>query len=388
MTGMRLTRRDFLLSTGLCAAAATWPGRLALAYAATEKRLLLVILRGGMDGLAAVVPYGDRVYAGARGDMALPQNAESLVVLDHHFAMHKSLAPLAALFQQKELLVLHAAATPYRERSHFEAQDLLENGSLKPHGISTGWLSRAVAVLPGTSAVAVGPAVPLVLRGDAPVTSWAPSILPEVDDDFLNRVMHMYEHDPLLSKAVAGAMQEDGRMQGNTRGPRAFVGMMQKAALFLSAPKGARIGAIDMGGWDTHANQGTADGRLANNMEILAEGLTAFRQGMGAQWENTAVLVVTEFGRTVKSNGTGGTDHGTAGVAFLLGGSVQGGQVVGDWPGLSRLYEGRDLYPANDLRRLLKGTLHGHLGIAEAQLAETVFPGSGSAAPFQSLFRA
>lgn len=388
MIGMRLTRRRFFLNAGLCAAVVTWPGRLALAYTATEKRLLLVILRGGMDGLAAVVPYGDHAYADARGDMALPQNAESLVALDNHFAMHKSLAPLASLFQQKELLVLHAAATPYRERSHFEAQDLLENGSLKPHGISTGWLSRAVAALPGASAVAMGPAIPLVLRGDAPVTSWAPSILPEVDDDFLNRVMHMYERDPLLSEAVAGAMQEDGRMQGNTRGPRAFIGMMQKAASFLSAPKGARIGAIDMGGWDTHANQGTADGRLANNMEILAEGLTAFRQGMGTHWKDTAVLVVTEFGRTVKSNGTGGTDHGTAGAAFLLGGGVQGGQMIGDWPGLARLYEGRDLYPANDLRRLLKSTLHGHLGIAEAQLAETVFPGSGSMALFQSLFRA
>ena len=393
-----ISRRTFIKQLGagmVCAAmASALPARFAFAAAPGSKRFLVVILRGAMDGLVAVVPFGDKAYADIRGSMALPQDAGTLINLDGFFALHHSLKPLATMFQSKELLILHAVATPYRERSHFDAQDLLENGSDKPHGLSTGWLNRAIAAM-GTppEALAVGPAVPLMLRGSAKVTSWAPSTLPEADEDFLTRVMQMYEHDPLLMNALASAQEMrdmgDAGMggMGSARGPRAFIAMMKKAASFMNTATGARIGTVEIGGWDTHAHQGLGTGRLANNFDILAQGLDAYRQDMGAAWKDTAVLVVTEFGRTVKGNGTGGTDHGTASVAFLLGGNVNGGRVIGDWPGLSSLYQDRDLMPANDLRALLKGTLHQHLGIAPTQLDASIFPGSREAGEFGGLFR-
>lgn len=391
-----ISRRTFLKQLGAgaaCAAmATTLPARFAFAAAPGNKRLLVVILRGAMDGLAAVVPFGDKAYADIRGSMALPQDAETLINLDGFFALHHSLKPLATMFAQKELIILHAVATPYRERSHFDAQDLLENGSDTPRSLSTGWLNRAIATM-GTppEALAVGSAVPLMLRGSAKVASWAPSMLPEADEDFLTRVMRMYERDPLLMNALVSAQEmrrmDSGGGMGGARGPRAFIAMMKKAASFMNAASGARIGTVETGGWDTHANQGLGTGKLTNNFDILAQGLEAYREGMGAAWKDTAVLVVTEFGRTVKGNGTGGTDHGTASAAFLLGGSVNGGRIVGDWPGLSKLYQDRDLMPANDLRALLKGTLHQHLGIAPAQLEASIFPGSWGAGEFGGLFR-
>lgn len=382
-----LSRRHFIQQAGILSLASMLPFRFALASTPTNKRLLVVILRGAMDGLHAVVPYSDSNYAAARGSMALPQNAEHLIVLDKTFALHKALEPIAPLYTNKELLILHAAATPYRERSHFDAQDLLENGSNQPHQLSTGWLNRAVASMPGSSAIALGPSVPLLLRGNGKVTSWAPPTLPDVDDDFMARVIHMYENDALLNGTLQGAMNNGSGISGNGRGQRAFISMMQQAATFMAAPAGPRIGSIDLGGWDTHTNQGLATGRLPTALKILAEGLVAYRQGMGAAWNDTAVLVMTEFGRTVKANGSGGTDHGTASVAFLLGGAVNGGRIVGDWPGLARLYEDRDLMPVNDIRGLLKGTLVGHLGIPDAQVSGTVFPNSAAAAPIAGLFR-
>lgn len=349
-----------------------------------------MILRGALDGLAAVPPIGDRAYADARGKMALPQNGDTLLNLDGYFALHSALKPLMPLYEQKQILITHATATPYRDRSHFDAQNLLESGSDKPHALSSGWLNRAVASLsPATEAMALGSAVPLLLRGDAKVGSWAPSILPDVDEDFLSRVMHMYQSDPLLLDALSSAKEMQGMgggMAGARRGPRAFIGMMQKAARFMAQQKGARIATVEIGGWDTHANQGLATGRLANNLGILAEGLVAFQKGMGAAWQDTAVLCITEFGRTVKGNGTGGTDHGTASVAFLLGGGVSGGRVIGDWPTLSKLHEGRDLIPANDLRALLKTTLHQHLLLPTETLDSRVFPNSSRAWLGEKLF--
>jgi len=378
-----ISRRKFIKHTGsagaLALASALWPMRFAFAETPHENRLLVVILRGAMDGLAAVVPYADRAYADVRGAMALPQNAATLIQLDGMFAMHTALKPLTELYQQKQLLILHAAATSYRDRSHFDAQDLLENGSDKPHALTTGWLNRAVLVLPKSQeALAIGSSVPLMLRGQAKVGSWAPSVLPDVDEDFLSRVMHMYQSDPLLLRALTSA--QDMRGVGGSvmggRGTKAFIGMIEKAAAFMSAPTGARIGTIELGGWDTHANQGLEKGRLANNFSILADGLVAYKKAMGAVWAQTAVLVITEFGRTVKGNGTSGTDHGTGSIAMLLGGGVSGGRVVGDWPGLSQLYEDRDLMPVNDLRGLLKSTLNQHLGIQDTVLDQQIFPGS------------
>lgn len=385
-----IARRHVLTGAGLLCGAAMlgWPGRLALAAAPTDKRLMVVILRGGMDGLAAVPPVGDPAYRAARGALALPDTAH--LPLDGIFAIHAALKPLHDLYRAKELLLVHAAATPYRERSHFDAQDLLENGSAKAHGLATGWLARTVDALgAGTRGLALGPAVPLVLQGTKQVQSWAPSILPEVDEDFLARVARMYRGDEALAMALEEGMGMPDVATGKKpgRGPRQFIETMKVAATFLHRPDGARLATIDLTGWDTHANQGTEQGRMIEPMRILAEGITALRDGMAEDWRHTAVVVITEFGRTVAANGSGGSDHGTGSVAFLVGGAVRGGRVVGDWPGLAsnRLYQNRDLYPANDVRGLLKGVLADHLGLDDKRLSGTIFPASDGVAPFKGL---
>jgi uncharacterized protein (DUF1501 family) len=391
MTEHSDSRRRFLSTAGLLGLSGMLRPYPILAAAPGERRLLVVILRGGLDGLAAVVPHADRAYRSARGEMAMPESDAALIDLDGHFALHESLAPLAELYRRRELLIVHAVASPYRKRSHFDAQDVLESGAPQPHRLPTGWLNRAAAALdPEPAGIAIGPAIPHVLRGDAPVGSWAPSILPAVDEDFLSRVMHMYEGDALLWESLAEARRlelGDGMDGGKMRGRRAFIPMMERTASFMRAPHGPRLAAIDLGGWDTHANQGREKGRLANNLKLLGEGLAAYRRDMGPVWADTAVLVITEFGRTVHANGSGGTDHGTASVAFLLGGSVAGGRIAGDWPGLARLHEGRDLVPANDLRALLKGTIEAQLGLDARALDEVVFPESRDVAALHGLVR-
>lgn len=389
ISSYNLSRRHFLQWMGVAGTSMLLPMKFAFAATPGDKRLMVVILRGALDGLGAVIPYGDTSYMDARGNIATTANTDTLINLDGFFALPKSLAPLAPLYSTKELSILHATATPYRERSHFDAQDLLENGGTTPHGLRSGWLNRTLASLNGKpQGLALGPDIPLILRGSGNVSSWNPSILPEVDTDFIRRVQGMYAEDAVLSHALeqSALMQQLAGSDAEPRNARNFPNMMKKAASMMSAVTGPRLASIDMFGWDTHVNQGTDKGRLANNLRVLAEGLMNFRTGMGGHWKDTAVLVITEFGRTVRGNGTGGTDHGTGSVAFLLGGNVAGGRVIGDWPGLKTLLQDRDLTPANDLRSLLKGTLAGHLGIGEPALA-TIFPDSASAPTYAGLFK-
>ena len=396
---MPLTRRDFLLRGGMLVAAGAFGGpALALAQAPTEQRLFVVVLRGALDGLAAVVPYGDRSYGDARGPLALPDHV--LIRLDSFYAMNSALASLAVRYQQKRLLVLHATATPYRSRSHFDGQDVLDSGAVEAHASSTGWLNRALVALRGGQGVAIGPSVPLLLQGPGDVTSWSPSILPGATPDLLAQVVHLYEADPLLSRAIRDAeMLRSERPEsvsaatprGGARGPQAFAAMMRRAGELLGDGRsGLRLGAIELGGWDTHVAQGLDRGRLANAMQQLSSGLEAFEQALGPAWQQTAVLVVTEFGRTVKGNGTGGSDHGTGTVAFLMGGKVAGGRVIGDWPGLAphQLYQERDLRPVNDLRALQKGVLAEHLGLDEGALGDAIFPGSTDVPALRGLVQA
>jgi uncharacterized protein (DUF1501 family) len=391
------SRRDVLIGAGIfgCCGLLGFPA-MSFASADTDRRLMVVILRGAMDGLAAVPAIGDASYRGARGDLALPDS--QLLPLDGHFAMNAAAPQLHALYQAQQLLILHAAATPYRERSHFEAQDLLENGSAVPHGLQTGWLGRTVDALGGrVQGLAIGPTVPLVLQGAHNIQSWAPSNLREVGDaDFMRRVEMMYRNDPVLSGALAEgqAMQRQadasGAMgdKGEGAGKAQFAGMMKTAAAFMSQPSGARIGTIDLTGWDTHAGQGTTQGRFTQVLGTLSAGIDAFRAGMGPAWNDTAVLMMTEFGRTVHGNGTGGSDHGTASAAFLAGGSVKGGRVIGNWPGLApdQLYQNRDLYPDNDLRSLVKAVLTQHLALPGDTVDTAIFPQSTGVAPFPGLF--
>ncbi len=383
---MTLTRRT-LLGTATATGLSVFGGRLALADAVTNRRFVLVILRGGMDGLAAVPPYGDRFYRQIRGGLAFddPLRGNGMADLDGFFGLHPALAPIAPWYRAGELLPIHAVATPYRERSHFDGQNLLENGTDRPRGADDGWLNRAIGLLDGGErrlGLAVGQTVPLVLRGDTPVASWSPAVLPEADGAFLDRLAVMYQDDsvfgPLLAEAVSVDAMADSALGGTSRRGRAQAADLARVAGgMLAAPDGPRIAVLEVSGWDTHAGQGVETGRLARSLTSLANGLTELRAALGPAWHETVVAVVTEFGRTAMPNGTGGTDHGTAGAALLAGGRIAGGRVLTDWPGLgtSDLYEGRDLAPTLDLRSVFKAVLQEHLELTADAVDRAVFAG-------------
>jgi uncharacterized protein (DUF1501 family) len=440
-----LDRRRFLTTSALAAGGLLLTSRLTLASTAgTTSRFVFIILRGALDGLAAVPPYGDPDYARLRGELALgaPGSNGGALKLDNTFGLHPSLAFMGESYQASELIVFHAIASPYRERSHFDGQDVLENGYTRPHAVQTGWLNRALAALPADRSrkemgVALGQNVPLVMRGAAPVASWSPSRLAALDDDTLARITDLYAKDPLLSKRLADALAADAiateaqatgmsgaaapaaaramadskaseatrgaaEMQGDAPGGAVdaqpsemlakrekaaarsgarYVEVIRAAAGFLRRDEGPQIAVFDATGWDTHANEGAAKGQLSARLGALDAGLRTLKDQLGPVWKNTAVLIATEFGRTVATNGTRGTDHGTGAAAFLLGGAVRGGRVVADWPGLSAraLYQGRDLNPTLDIRSVLKGVLGEHMQVPTAALESSVFPDSTKA---------
>jgi uncharacterized protein (DUF1501 family) len=391
-----MNRREVLYGVTASAVTALAP-RLVLARANTDARFVLVILRGALDGLAAAPAYGDGVYANKRGELAITAPAYKL---DGLFALHPSLARLHERYRAQELIVFHAVASPYRDRSHFDGQDLLENGTNDAKGAHDGWLNRLLPALAvrqkratETIAVALAQNVPLVLRGAARVNSWAPSRLPDADADTLQRVADLYANDPWFATRLQAALAADetaetGAMESGKRNPLNAIDAVSSAAgEFLAAADGPRIAVIEAGGWDTHANQGAERGQLANRLQGLDRGLESLRLALGEAWKTSAILVVTEFGRTVAVNGARGTDHGAAGCAFLLGGAVAGGRVIADWPGLAThaLYQGRDLRPTLDLRSVFKGVLASHLGVAESVLEERVFPDSRRASPMTGL---
>jgi len=361
----------------------------AISFAALPggRRLVVVVLRGGMDGLHAVAPVGDPDYARARGAMALAPS--DLVGLDATFALHPALAPLLPYWQKRELAIVHAVASPYRERSHFDAQDMLEGGGIRPHDHADGWLNRTLAAAGAGkgAALAVAQGLPLILRGAAPASSWAPSPLPGLPPALIDKVAALYAGDAVLAGAFEEAVQSSAMadaVMAEDDGP------MMAAGRLLAAGDGPRVAVLELGGWDTHVGQGLAKGRLAEALAKLAGGLNALAVALGPVWRDTVVVAVSEFGRTVAANGTGGTDHGTGGVALLLGGKVAGGRVLGRWPGLSAaaLYQGRDLAPTTDLRAVFKGVLRDHLGIAPTALDGTIFPDSGAIAPLGGLVNA
>ena len=384
---MKIDRRAFL---GLGASAATLSllPRFALAAAAaSDTRFLLVLLRGGMDGLHALQPFGDPGFAALRGDFAHADGQPAALRLDAEFALHGKLQFMSQLYAGKSLLPVIAVAPPYRQRSHFEAQDCVENGTAGSGG-STGWLNRCVASVPGSKGLAVSSVMPLAMRGKAEVATWSPPMPERLDPILWQQLQLLYAADPALAATFA-AIDSDAEGMATGRGGQAGLRLpqaMAAAARFMSAADGPRIGFVEDTGWDTHNN---ALGVLNRKFSELDAGLRAFHDGAQAIWNNTVVAIVTEFGRTAAINGTGGTDHGTGGVAFLAGGGVQGGRVAGDWPGIARaqLNDGRDLRATTDMRSLFKGVLRDHLGIADASLAERVFPDSRSVTPMTGLLR-
>jgi len=417
-----ISRRRFLEAGLFAGATSLVASRLAFANAPTDARFAFVLLRGALDGLSAVPPVGDPDYAGLRGQIALGKSGEGAALpLNATFGLHPSLKFLHASYMAKELAVIHAVASPYRERSHFDGQDVLEGGGTRPHETQSGWINRALAALPAgpaRSGVALGANVPLAMRGSVEVASWSPTKIATLDDETLARITDLYARDPLLSRRLAEALESDAiaseareaanamppsdaamvssqpnvveRDAKERRGNNArYAEAARAAANFLRREDGPRVAMFDTTGWDTHANEGGAQGQLALRLRGLDVALETFRDALGPVWRNTVVLVATEFGRTAAINGTRGTDHGTGAAAFLLGGAVVGGRVLADWPGLSRgsLHEGRDLRATTDLRAIMKGVLHDHLGVPAGALDSQVFPESSATRKLSGLIR-
>ncbi|HEY4469806.1 MAG TPA: DUF1501 domain-containing protein [Stellaceae bacterium] len=407
------TRRELLLGSGVLFAWASVP-RIARAEG-REPRLLVIVLRGALDGLGVVAPVGDPEWGNLRGDKGLAlDGATPALPLDGFFALNPAMPNFHRQYQAGQAIVVHAVATPYRERSHFDGQDVLESGLAKPGAADTGWLNRALAALEpgghvdphGRQAFAVGPITPLVVRGPAPVLSWVPPKLQPVGDDTTMRLLDLYRHtDPTFARVLeeriglaaiarAGGMtSEPGDERPAIQGGgiaqvRAYFGEAAGAAgKFLAGAEGPRVGALAFDGWDTHVDEGAVKGRLANLLGALDGALAAIESNMGDAWHETVVVLVTEFGRTARLNGSDGTDHGTATVALLAGGALKGGRVIADWPGLKEvdLYEKRDLKPTADLRAILKGLAGEHLCADSGKLETAVFPDSGNVKPLRGL---
>ena len=411
------SRRRFLLGTGALAASAALPGVL-FAHTGGSSRLVVVILRGALDGMAAVPPYADPDYASLHRELAIasPGSPDGALALDHTFGLHPSLTFLHERYAVGELIVFNAVASPYRDRSHFDGQNVLENGLTKPIGTADGWLNRALAALPrradgpGERAVAVSQNVPLILRGDAPVISKSPQATPDIDEDLLMRLADLYSHDDWFSARLSEAVQTEkmvddagvsmlkesaesapaGAAAVRPSPPDRVGAVAHMAAALMRSDGGPEVAVIEASGWDTHANQGGAKGALAQRLAGLDKALRSLADELGPLWPQTAVLVVTEFGRTAAINGTRGTDHGTGGCAFLAGGAVRGGRVIADWPGLrpTALLDNRDLKPTLDLRSIFKAVLDEHMHVDANTLAKRVFPDSSGARPLQGLMRA
>jgi uncharacterized protein (DUF1501 family) len=398
---LRTPRRAVL---GTATALFSWAflPRLCHAADARDPRLVVIILRGGLDGLAAAPPVGDPSYKGLREQIAFDfEGSNRALRLDGFFGLHPSMPNFARLYGERQAAIVHASATAYRDRSHFDGQDVLESGFPTPGHTASGWLNRLLVSLPRgervahpseTRGLAIGANAPLVIRGPAPTLGWAPPMLKQADPDLPQRLTELYAHtDPLLARVLAEGIQTgkiaaglDVKARGGPGDPNGMEQMATGAARLLAQPEGPRIVALAFEGWDTHAQELARLSRLLGGLDTA---IAAFEKELGPAWKDTVVVVVTEFGRTAHVNGTEGTDHGTGTVMFLAGGAVRGGRVIADWPGLrpNQLRDGRDLAATTDLRAVVKGISVDLLGASPAALASQVFPGSESVAPARGL---
>ncbi|MBO9545553.1 DUF1501 domain-containing protein [Caulobacter sp.] len=396
------------------------------AFAASEgdlakKKLVVVICRGGMDGLSVSPPVGDANYANLRGSIAL--KPEQVLKLDDTFGLHPALKTVHALAQQGQARIAPAIASPDRARSHFEAQDVLETGAAHVYGTETGWLNRTLEALAPARKVeglSVGTTAPLILRGKVQAASWSPGKGVDETARLPTLLQDLYRNDPMLGPAFARGLETETMAQQAMTAMAATPamnvaaastpGMMQPAPMsatqandrqnragseaarklgstlggFMTQAGGPQIAAISLDGFDTHAGQ---LGQIATRLTYMDAVLDGLLTGLGAEWKNTVVIAVTEFGRTARVNGTGGTDHGTASTGLILGGALKKGGIVGDWPGLAQnaLFENRDTAPTLDMRGLFKGVLADHMAVDRVVLESKVFPDSAAARPVTGL---
>jgi uncharacterized protein (DUF1501 family) len=376
-----------------------------------------------MDGLSVSPPVGDPGYAALRGEIAIAGFGQpnGALQLDDTFGLHPKLTAIHALAMKGQVRIAPAVATPDRARSHFEAQDVLETGAAAVYATSSGWLNRAMQAMGparNVQALSVGAQAPLILRGPIQAASWSPGGYKDRDSRLPGILADLYANDPLLGPALASGLETEAMAKVATAPtpapmpamPQPVVAdpMMATAATsplagyqragdaaartlgltlakFMIEPDGPQIAAISLDGFDTHANQGAAEGQLANRLAYLDAAIDGLSGGLGPEWNNTVVLVATEFGRTARINGTKGTDHGTGSTALVLGGGLKRGGIIGDWPTLqqARLFENRDTYPALDMRGLFKGVLAEQLAIDRRALDTAVFPDSAGVAPFR-----
>ena len=391
-TRLALTRRLWL--AGAAGVALTAHGRMAWGATQSDRpKLVVIIARGAMDGLSVVVPHGDRDYAAQRGVVAIkpPGEADGALPLDADFGLHPAMTRLHGLAVAGQARFAPAVAIPARLRSHFDAQDVLESGSARLYGADDGWLNRALSASGGRRALAVGTQTPLILRGPVQTASWSPGGPTRTDDRVTTALMDLYANDPLLGPALTAGLEVEVEAAMATDGLELrrnnVEGLGEAVARFMIAEDGPDVVTLSLDGYDTHARQGAAQGVLANQLRIQDRVIGGLRDGLGEAWARTVIIIATEFGRTVRANGTGGTDHGTGSTLILAGGALRPGGIVGDWPGLSdgALFEGRDLAPTADIRSVFKGVLRDHMGLDRTALDTVVFPDSGEVAGYAGL---
>lgn len=411
MTRLPLSRRHLLAAAGGLGLSVGFMGHAAFADDAVgRKKLVTIVARGGMDGLSVSPPVGDPDYAGLRGRIAIP--ASAALQLDSTFSLHPALSGVHALAMKGQARIAPAIASPDRARSHFEAQDVLESGGTVVYGTASGFLNRALTAAGGRKieALSVGATAPLILRGPVQTASWSPGTVGEGSPRLPGILADLYAGDPLLAPALASGLATEamavtaqgdmssmtpapageatGGVAGFVRQGQAVAKTLGKAvAGFMTQPNGPQVVAISVDGWDTHANQGAAEGQLATRLLYLDALISGLNEGLGQSWKDTVVVVATEFGRTARINGTSGTDHGTGSTALVLGGALKPGEIIGDWPTLrgDALFENRDTRPTLDMRGLFKGVLADHLGVDRAALDSIVFPDSVGVRPVAGL---
>lgn len=383
-----LTRRYFggaalAALTVVHAARPTWASA-----ASREKRFIFIIQRGAADGLHSIIPLGDPALRSVRA--SLVDAIENPTRLDGFFSAHPALSQISQMFHGGEAIFAHAVASANRDRSHFDAQNILETGGLRAYAEKAGWMNRLIGLLPADAAraLALSPGLPSAMRGPNPASNFAPTRLPDPSGDLLARVTDLYAHDAALrslwqtaleTRAMAGD-QDGGLAQG-----RADAGAL--AARLMAPSDGARLMMIETGGWDTHSGQ---KARMNISLAALDRMVGSIKTGLGAAWADTVILVATEFGRTVAANGTGGSDHGTGAVAMLLGGAVKGGRIIADWPGLTSadLYDGRDLRPTMQLEALIAGVVAEHFSLDSDRLRAELYPSISNLKHVSGLIRA